>query len=59
MRMLFMLAFTVGLVVCFVYLQEQEKFAPEPLRQQTEQEVMATFQESGDDRSTVPADSSS
>lgn len=48
MRIIFMLAFAVGLVVCFVHLQKtQEKVAQEQMRQEVESEVKAAFEQLG------------
>ena len=55
MRIIFMLAFTIGLVICFLYMQEQEKKA----QQQPVHEPQAVYQQTRDGMSEFGENSSS
>lgn len=59
MRIMFMLAFSVGLVICFVYLQEQEKNAQRQLQPQQVSEPQAVYQQTRDEMSNLGGNSSS
>lgn len=59
MRIVFMLAFTIGLVVCFVYLQDQENKAQQQLRPQKVMDNQAVFQHTRDGTNTIGGNPSS